>query len=112
MKILNHPSRMRVLLVTLIVSGVLVLAPISRVNADQDSPGSFAEAGKALIGLPVAALVLATYFGAITLVTVMSIACTPIAAVTNSDHPEGFSGAFVDCFDFALPAGENNDASD
>ncbi len=53
-----------------------------------------------------------------TYVTVIGVACTPIAAAKGSDYPGGFSGAFGDCFSFDLksdqtaPAGEKDDASD
>ena len=33
-----------------------------------------------------------------TYATAMTVVCTPVAAFKRSDHPEGFTGAFGDCF--------------
>jgi hypothetical protein len=66
--------RLRVLLVTLIVSAALVLAQPRRADAY-------------IQAFP---LVLAYW-------TVMGVVCTPIAAIKASDYPGDFSGALEDC---------------
>ena len=98
--------KLRVFLVTLIVSAMLVLGQARRADAQGEA---------AVVYVFLAATLAATY---ITVKTVMGVVCTPIAAIMASDYPEGFSGAFGDCFAFELnsdqtaPTGENNDASD
>ncbi|MFQ6006489.1 MAG: hypothetical protein ACE5OQ_13415 [Woeseia sp.] len=82
----SRPSRLRVLLVTLIVSAALVLAQARQANAS----------GAAGVALMIAFPLIVTYF------TVVPIVCTPIAAVKASGYPGGFSGAFKDCFYFEL----------
>ncbi len=100
-----HPSKLRVLLIALIFSVVMVLGQTKR--ADAYMPGVDAVVVVATVVAVVAAFAL-----------VIGVACTPIAVAKASDYPEGFSGAFGDCFNFELnsdqtaPAGENNDASD
>ncbi len=101
----GHPSRIRVLLVTLIVSTVMVLGQTKR--ADAYMPG---------LETVVVAYTVVAVVAAVALV--IGVACTAIAVAKASEYPEGFSGAFRDCFNFELnsdqtaPAGENNDASD
>jgi len=96
-----HPSKFKVVLITLILSAVLVFVQARQADAQAE----------VLIGGALAALV-ATYF------TVMGVVCTPVAAVKASDYPGGFSTAFGDCFSLersmeqTAPEGENNDASD
>ncbi len=85
----GYPSRLRVLLIALIFSTVMILGQTKRAEAFNHGLG---EAG--LVFLAVAAV--ATY------VTVMGVACTPIATAKASDYPGGFSGAFGDCFTFEL----------
>ncbi len=95
-----HPSKFKVVLITLILSAVLVFVQARQADAQ----------GEAYIFI-VGALV-ATY------VTVMGVVCTPVAAVKASDYPGGFSAAFGDCFSLersmeqTAPEGENNDTSD
>jgi len=94
-----HPSKFKVVLITLILSAVLVFVQARQADA---------QAAEVFI---VGALV-ATY------VTVMGVVCTPVAAVKASDYPGGFSAAFGDCFSLersmeqTAPEGENNDTSD
>ena len=95
-----HPSKFKVVLITLILSTVLVFVQARQADAQ----------GEAYIFI-VGALV-TTY------VTVMGVVCTPVAAVKASDYPGGFSAEFGDCFfpersmEQTAPKGENNDASD
>ncbi len=98
----GRPSKLRVLVITLLFSSVMVLGQTKR--ADANAEDSF--------------LVIPVLAGVITYVTVMGVACTPIAAAKGSDYPGGFSGAFGDCFtnslkgDQTAPAGKKDDASD
>ena len=75
----THRSQLRVVLVTAIVSGMLILAQPRQADAY----------------LQVIPVFLA-YF------TVMAPVCTPVAAVKASDYPGGFSGAFKDCMSLNL----------
>ena len=94
----GRPSKLRVLVITLLFSSVMVLGQTKRADAATEDPLLF--------------ILLLAY------VTVMGVACTPIAAAKDSDYPGGFSGAFGDCFSFELksdqtvPAGEKDDTSD
>ncbi len=98
--VVNRPSRLQVLLVTLIVSGMLVLAPARRANADQDSSGA-----KGVLLLPVLGPVYLAYLAVVVtfasglgaFYVAKSIACTPVAAATSSKHSKGFSGSHRDC---------------
>lgn len=98
----NHGSRLRVLLVALVISTALILAPARQASAD------------GLDGLVPVALIAVGLI--ITYATVMGIVCTPVAAVKASDYPEGFSGAFGDCFSLEMketaPAAERDGTSD
>ena len=104
----GRPSKLRVLVITLLFSSVMVLGQSKR--ADAYGGGGEAIIILAALGALVAALA--------TIATVTGVACTPIAAAKASDYPGGFSGAFGDCFSFDLksdqtaPAGEKDDASD
>ncbi len=103
----GRPSKLRVLVITLLFSSVMVLGQTKRADAYVDG-GAFIML--AALGALVAALA--------TIATVTGVACTPIAAAKASDYPGGFSGAFGDCFSYDLksdqtaPAGEKDDASD
>ncbi len=94
----GRPSKLRVLVITLLFSSVMVLGQTKRADAATEDP--------------LLVILLLAY------VTVMGVACTPIAAAKDSDYPGGFSGAFGDCFSLdrsmkqTAPVGENNDASD
>ena len=96
-----HPSKFKVVLITLILSAVLVFVQARQADAQ----------GEVALVIIVGGLV-ATY------VTVMGAVCTPVAAVKASDYPGGFSAAFGDCFSLersmeqTAPEGEHNDASD
>ncbi len=105
----GRPSKLRVLVITLLFSSVMVLGQTKRADASDARLVGFL-----FVGAAIAALVAV----AATIVTVKGVACTPIAAAKGSDYPGGFSGAFGDCFSFDLksdqtaPAGEKDDASD
>ena len=104
--ILGQPSKFRIALITVIFSAALVLGQARRADAYASDP-----------------LVLLVFLGAI-YASIMGVACTPIAAAKASHYPEGFSGAFKDCFwleddedewledmEETAPADEKDDAS-
>jgi len=94
----SRPSRLRVLLVTLIVSAALVLVQARRADANP--------------GYGAAGLVLLVAAAVTTYVTVMGSVCTPVAAAKASDYPGGFSTAFKDCFTLEMiqsAPGEDNE---
>ncbi len=95
----SRPSRLRVLLVTLIVSAALVLVQARRADANP--------------GYGAAGLVLLVAAAVTTYATVMGVACTPVAAAKASDYPGGFSTAFKDCFTLEMiqsAPGEDNES--
>ncbi len=75
----GHPSKLRVLLITLIFGSVMLLAQAKRADA-------YAGLG----------FLLFTYF------TVVGTVCTPVAAAKASDYPGGFSEAFKDCISLEM----------
>lgn len=78
----NRPSKLKVLLIALIFGATPVLTQARTAHAFCFEPYSCA----AIIGL------------AATFVAVKAAVCTPVAAFKASDHQNGFTGAFGDCF--------------
>jgi hypothetical protein len=97
----SYPSKLKVLVATLIFGSVMVFAQPKRADAVYDGRGW-------LFALGVMAV--ATY------ATVMGVACVPIAAAKSENYPGGFSAARGDCFLLKMkqtaPTEEGNDASD
>ena len=87
----NRPSRLKVLLTAVVVSGALVFGGARESYAFVD---------------PITAYVAVVVIAAATVVVVAgayvaakATVCTPVAAVKASDHAAGFGGAFKECWD-------------
>ena len=87
---MTRPSKSKVLLIALIFGATMVLAGARPAHACFD-PLTFLACGYAAVFATVIA-VAGTYVAA------KATVCTPVAAYKASDHPNGFTGAFGDCF--------------
>ncbi|OGQ80785.1 MAG: hypothetical protein A3F90_12910 [Deltaproteobacteria bacterium RIFCSPLOWO2_12_FULL_60_19] len=85
----NRPSRLKVLLTAVVVSGALVFGGAGRAHAFVDPITIYAATMLGVIAI------------AGTYVAAKATVCTPVAAVKASDHAAGFGGAFKDCWDWS-----------
>ena len=90
---MNRPSKWKVLLVALVFSGAFVLAEARKAHAFVDPLTAYVTVYA--VGFVAIVAVVATF------AAVKTTVCTPVAAIKASDHPEGFGGAFKDCWDWS-----------
>ena len=95
----NRPSRLKVLLTVVVVSGALVFGGARESHADPITAavlvGFIAVAATPVIIAGAAVAVVGTYAAA------KATVCTPVAAVNAGDHAAGFGGAFKECWDWS-----------
>jgi hypothetical protein len=83
---IHRPSKLKVVSLVVVFALALVMAQPRPAHAWCIDPYSCA----AILGLAVTAIAV--------VVTVKTAICTPVAAFKASDHPNGFTGAFKDCW--------------
>lgn len=89
----NRPSKLKVLLTAVAVSGTLVFGGARESYAFVDP--ITASVAVVVIAAATVVVVAGTYVAA------KATVCTPVAAVNASDHAAGFGGAFKDCWDWS-----------
>ena len=89
----NRPSRLKVLLTAVVVSGALVVGGARESSAFVD-PITGA-AAVVIVGVAAVVVVAGTYVAA------KATVCTPVAGIRAFDHAAGFGGAFKECWDWS-----------
>jgi len=89
---LNRQSKLKVVLIALVVSVTLLTASVQRAHAYRGS-------GEAVVVLG-AIMVYVTYL------TAKGLVCTPVAAINASKNKEGFGGAYKDCWNLRSTSDE------
>ena len=83
---IHRPSKLKVVSLTVVFALALVMAQPRPAHACLD-PFTFS-----------ACVFAAVVAAAVTVVAVKAVICTPVAAFNASDHQNGFTGAYGDCF--------------